>query len=242
MDLILDDSSPVKKYIRVQAIDFIKRDIPLYELQRTLNPEVVMKIVREQLKNGIILFPAPFILVHVGGVYKLVDGQHRLAALKRLNTEVDLTGLTVGIESHFCGEDIRLAERIYRQLNDQYETNGAYDKSTGEIFRETHTISKSVIEKLKVLFPQHIKEPGCRFPNFDPNNFMLKLNQTDLPKRMDANTIIEIIIKENDEFGLELLKTKPSIYAQCKKKDGFFLGYGKGKANCGWIVDIAKKY
>lgn len=237
-EFIFNDLLPRGGEFKVRALDFISRGVQLYEYQRQEAAERVKQIVDEQLQHGKLLFATAFVLVHVNGVHKLCDGQHRLAALKQLCFHPDMFTLEIRVIVHLCGEDQNLAERIYLQCNNQYMINGAIDRTTNQLFkRDTLAMSRRVVEEIKRYYPGQI---GSRFPNFDTNALESELNTSKILDRKSVEEVVALIIRENGIYGPILAVAHAGNYFRCKEKGGFFLP--AKEAGCRWIREIAQKY
>ena len=237
---LFDDANPRPGIFLVDAREFINRKIPNYEYQRSVSAERVQQIVEEQHRAAFLFFATPLILVHVNGMHKLCDGQHRVQALVELHSEghPDIETLQIWVQVHVCQEEF-MAERVYLQANNQYMRNGAIDRMAGVIHRDTAVRSREVADGIAALYSAQI---GSSFPNFDPNCLAEELNKSRILHSKTVEEMVEIIRTENEAYGAILLQQNAKKYYQClgKGKSGFFLPAKEPK--CRWILTIVRQY
>jgi hypothetical protein len=229
---VFNDLLPIEGEFKVRAIDFVGRGVTLYDYQRHENPERVKEIVDEQNRHETLLFSTPFIVVHIEGVHKLCDGQHRLSALRQLIKHPNIEKLEVHVLVYLCGDNVSLAQRIYLQCNSQYMQNCAIDRKEGVVV----DVSRGIREVVDHIRGKYSKQIGKNyFPCFDPNQLEKELLCSRV-RDLSSKEIVDIVINENAKFGKVLRKVNSKYYGRCENLDGFFLV--AKKPGCRWVHDL----
>jgi len=219
---------------RIQANDFVSKDIVLWIGQRGLNPQWVAELKRQQYSyistcGGLPIIPGSLIIIEYNGVSYLIDGQHRRQLLiEMLKEGVNLANTYVAVETYLCTTE-QQAVAIYNMVNSRYGSNGITIDDSVE----------SIITYLKQQCPKQIVNDKSYAPYLNPVALEKEIKDSDVMRYCTAEEVINAIIETNTEYGNKLLIANPTQHAKAKSLGSLFLVY-KG-TNARWFVSIANE-
>jgi hypothetical protein len=207
--------------------------IDRWELQRTINKKKVISIAKDMIKyykkNDEFIYMDPIHIAHVGEKYYIVDGQHRLVAFIKIY--------------NINKFPIQKIPCIIWTLTSNEEIDDLFDKINNRLM-----IDKNKLMKHKLILLLNLMETkwnddiwGERRPRINKELFIEKIRNNDNCYKLDAEEIMEQIVKINNSIRLKkrndryTSKLSTLIHNKTEELD-FFLGIDK---ELGWIDDIS---
>jgi 5-methylcytosine-specific restriction endonuclease McrA len=183
-----------KKILYNCSIGYLIQNVYFPEFQRIEDQEHTKTIFEslrmEYERNQSFLIPGHIsiaVMANVGLPYALLDGQHRVCALKMLSKKFpDILENDISVTGYICSSSIECQE-IYNKLNSTkpVELYLSYDVSI---------ITNGVLRHIKEKYNKYIKHSNRpRIPNINPDNIENEFKRHNLVKRMNVKSSEELI-------------------------------------------------
>jgi len=210
------------------------KDLLIFENQRPLRESMVNDIVEKQKehykKYGHYEFPGALIIAHYKKKYYLIDGQHRYAAMQKL----DSSDIVVSIEERQC-ESMTHMNHLYVMINNINSHNMMI--SDGDIDNHAQQL-KLLSEKMKVRFPLVWKHDKSCFPYINITTFEKEIKQHGILKIKTVDEIYKMIKLKNKLYGEHIKTLYVDAYNKAKEFGGFYLHYKNPKST--WVNSISQ--
>jgi hypothetical protein len=171
-------------------LPILAKNVKIWERQRTLDPERVEEIVKDQKeyykKNDKYRFRGHLTLVTLYDKIVMIDGQHRYQAMKVLARE---SAIFARIPVIVCLINTKTANEVFQEFQ-------LINKSISvpETFINPNILIKAVCNRIREKFP-------VSFTNASINVITTKINQDQLESALIASDIVkELNITEEDQL------------------------------------------
>ena len=101
----------------ISAQDLSKRNLPIYDIQRSMDNQLIHNMKIQQIayisKYGTACFPGSIVTIKLSGISYIADGQHREQVIRDLINEGYHLDVKIIVETYDCGSDRDLARAVY---------------------------------------------------------------------------------------------------------------------------------
>lgn len=209
------------KFYASDARDFIP-NIKLWSSQRSVNQNHINELI-ECLKKRNHFIGTFKIVRDKEKKLRLIDGQHRFLAIKKIMENNSSFNMNIVIELYETDNfDSDYTINLFK------EANSCLNVSEADL---PNIVCNKVIKQLCERFPNMIIEikegKRCNRPRVDKRELYLKLREYIQETHKNENEVLQEILNKNNEYGLRGRQTfknvSVSMFEKCKET-GFYLG------------------
>lgn len=183
-------------------------------------------------KYGNYCFPGSIVIAVLGECQGIIDGQHRLEAMKRLYS-IDKSDFIVSVEYIQCYSEDHIDE-LYIMINNISGKNTMITK--GNIDISAHKL-KIVVDKLTKSFPEVFHHKKTIFPYVNISIFEDKLKKKGILKIKPPEEVLKIILDKNIQYE-SVIENDKIAHKKAIHYGRFFLHYNNPKSLwLDWVFD-----
>ncbi len=211
------------KYYSTDARDFIP-NIKLWSTQRSVNQEHVQDLIKNLKTHNSPHFIGTFKIIRdKEGNKRLIDGQHRYYAIKKIMSENSKFNMNLIVELY---ETDHLDSE--RSINLFQEANSCLNVSKNDM---PNILANNIIKNLSIRFKGMIIDvkdgKRCNRPRINKRELYLKLKTYIQETLKNEDEILQQIVSINNDYGCHgrqtFKKTTTEMFEKCKNS-GWYLG------------------